>query len=63
MKEVFSKSFWQGVKKTFDESREGPAPADNGASSTPDSPAIRSSGPPGAKPPEMASEEASLDEE
>lgn len=24
MKEVFSKSFWEGVKKTFDEAREGP---------------------------------------
>jgi hypothetical protein len=28
MKEVFSKSFWEGVKKTFDEAREGPPPGD-----------------------------------
>jgi hypothetical protein len=27
MKEVFTKSFWEGVKKTFDEAREGPPPA------------------------------------
>jgi hypothetical protein len=24
MKEVFTKSFWEGVKKTFDEARKGP---------------------------------------
>jgi len=29
MKEVFTKSFWEGVKKTFDEAREGPPPADS----------------------------------
>jgi hypothetical protein len=34
MKEVFTKSFWEGVKKTFDEAREGPPPAEN-ASQTP----------------------------
>ena len=34
MKEVFTKSFWKGVKKTFDEAREGPPPA-NTASQTP----------------------------
>jgi len=27
MKEVFTKSFWEGVKKTFDEAPEGPPPA------------------------------------
>jgi len=27
MKEVFTKTFWEGVKKTFDEAREGPPPA------------------------------------
>jgi hypothetical protein len=27
MKEVFTKSFWQGVKKTFDQAREDPAPS------------------------------------
>jgi hypothetical protein len=27
MKEVFTKSFWQGVKKTFEEALEGPPPA------------------------------------
>jgi len=26
MKEVFTKSFWEGVKKTFDEAHEGPPP-------------------------------------
>jgi hypothetical protein len=34
MKEVFTKSFWQAVKKTFDEAREGP-PLANTASQTP----------------------------
>jgi hypothetical protein len=29
MKEVFTKSFWEGVKKTFDEAREGATPEDN----------------------------------
>jgi hypothetical protein len=28
MKEVFTKSFWESVKKTFHEAREGPPPAD-----------------------------------
>ncbi|HTW65117.1 MAG TPA: hypothetical protein VME17_10900 [Bryobacteraceae bacterium] len=36
MKEVFTKSFWQGVKKTFDQALEDPPPAEDGpgASST-----------------------------
>jgi hypothetical protein len=34
MKEVLTKSFWQRVKKTFDEAREGP-PLANTASQTP----------------------------
>ena len=34
MKEVFTKTFWVAVKKTFDEAREGPPPA-NTASQTP----------------------------
>ncbi len=29
MKEVFTKSFWEGVKKTFHEALEGPPSADN----------------------------------
>jgi hypothetical protein len=29
MKEVFTKSFWQGVRKTFDQAREDPPPAEN----------------------------------
>jgi len=29
MKEVFTKSFWEGVKKTFHEALEGPPPVDN----------------------------------
>ena len=28
MKEVFTKSFWQGVKKTFDEALEDPRPTE-----------------------------------
>jgi hypothetical protein len=28
MKEVLTKSFWEGVKKTFDEALEGPPPAE-----------------------------------
>lgn len=34
MKEVFTKGFWQGVKKTFDQALDDPAPADS-ASQTP----------------------------
>ena len=51
MKEVFTKSFWEGVKKTFDEARDGPSPVDEvvkipdevdpGAPSTSESPATR----------------------
>ena len=26
MKEVFTTTFWKGVKKTFEEARDGPAP-------------------------------------
>jgi hypothetical protein len=29
MKELFTKSFWECVKKTFHEGLEGPPPADN----------------------------------
>jgi hypothetical protein len=29
MKEVFTKSFWEGVKKTFHEALEGPPSADS----------------------------------
>jgi len=29
MKKVFTKSFWQGVKKTFHEALKHPPPADN----------------------------------
>jgi hypothetical protein len=34
MKEVLTKSFWEGVKKTFDEALEGPPPLDS--SNTPE---------------------------
>jgi hypothetical protein len=30
MKEVFTKRFWQGVKKTYSEALEGPPPEDGG---------------------------------
>jgi hypothetical protein len=52
MKEVFTKSFWKGVKKTFEEAREGQPPADKisetpaegdpSASSTSDTPSTPS---------------------
>ena len=52
MKEVFTKRFWGGVKKIFDEAREGPPPAntalqikaegDLSASSTPQTPSLPS---------------------
>jgi hypothetical protein len=29
MKELFTKGFWEGVKKTFQEALEGPPPTDN----------------------------------
>ena len=29
MKEVFTKSFWQGVKKTYDEALQGPPPEES----------------------------------
>ena len=45
MKELFTKSFWEDVKKTFHEALEGPPPAGqvvqtptDGASETPSSP-------------------------
>jgi hypothetical protein len=51
MKEVFTKSFWDGVKKNFDEARDGPPPVDEAvkipvevdrsATSTSESPATR----------------------
>ena len=54
MKEVFTKSFWEGVKKTFDEAREDPPPAntpsqtlterDQQTSSTPEHDELKSSG-------------------
>jgi hypothetical protein len=54
MKEVFTKGFWKGVKKTFDEAREGAPSEDNaapspGASSTPELPATGSAEPPSKK--------------
>ena len=52
MKEVFTKRFWEGVKKTFDEAREAQPPADTAlqtkakgdlsASSTPETPSLPS---------------------
>ena len=48
MKEVLTKSFWQGVKKTFEDALEGPPPEDKASQapaagnyetpSTPDAP-------------------------
>jgi hypothetical protein len=34
--EVFTKSFWKGVKKTFDQAREDPPPAENAAQTPPE---------------------------
>jgi hypothetical protein len=45
MKEVFTKRFWEAVKKTFDEAREGPPPA-NTASQTPAEGDLRASSTP-----------------
>jgi hypothetical protein len=57
MKEVFTKSFWEGVKKTFNEAREGAALGDNAVHSpdgepslTTESPAARSVDPASTKP-------------
>jgi ribosomal protein L12E/L44/L45/RPP1/RPP2 len=48
MKEVLTKRFWQGVKKTFDEALENPAPKDAAAPpSTADAP--KASSPPAAQ--------------
>jgi len=47
MKEVLTKNFWQGVKKTFDEALKSPAPKDAAAPpSTADAP--KASSPPAA---------------
>jgi len=35
MKEVFTKSFWQGVKKTFDQARKDPPPPADSVLPTP----------------------------
>jgi hypothetical protein len=55
MMEVFTKSFWEGAKRSFHEALEGPPPADNAlqtpaevdlsasrASETPSSPSVSS---------------------
>jgi hypothetical protein len=41
MKEVLTKSFWQGVKKTFHDALEDPSPTEN-ASETPADPSASS---------------------
>jgi len=46
MKEVFTKSFWEGVKKTFDEARDDPPAAPTPATPLEDAPPIRSEAPP-----------------
>jgi hypothetical protein len=42
MKELLTKSFWQGIKKTYDEALKGPPPEEKtiepAAGATPDSP-------------------------
>jgi hypothetical protein len=37
MKEVLTKGFWRGVKKTFYEALEGPPPEDSASQSPPES--------------------------
>ena len=53
MKEVLTRRFWKGVKKTFDEAREGPPPkAGDGevpAESKPDAAPPKSAPPPDEK--------------
>ena len=57
MKEVFTKSFWEGVKNTFDEAREG-RPLDN-TSKTPAEGAVGASTTPEALPATTVSSEQS----
>ena len=58
MKEVFTKSFWEGVKKTFDEVLKGPPPA-NTTLQTPAEGDLRASSTSEAPPPPSGSSERS----
>ena len=49
MKEVFTKRFWEGVKKTFDEAREEPPAVPALPTPVEDAPPIRSEAPPPVK--------------
>jgi len=55
MKEVFTKSFWEGVRKTFDEASEGPPPGDN-TLQTKAKDDLRASSMPETPPPSVSSE-------
>lgn len=50
MKEVFTKSFWEGVKKTFEEAQQDSPPAKKMTETPPEgNPATRSAEPPPVK--------------
>jgi hypothetical protein len=54
MTEVFTKRFWEGVKKTFEEAREGPVPTETALETKADGNV--SSGSEALSPPSVASE-------
>jgi len=57
MKEVFTKSFWEGVKKTFDEALEGPPPANTAVQTKAEGDLRASSTPETPLPPSVSSEQ------
>jgi hypothetical protein len=51
MNEIFTKSFWKGVKKTFDDAREGRTTEENTAETPPKPDSQKPSAAPEAPPP------------
>jgi hypothetical protein len=56
MKEVFTKSFWEGVKKTFHEAQQDPPLADNASQTPADGDQSASSTSETTSPPSVSSE-------
>jgi hypothetical protein len=56
MKEVFTKSFWEGVKKTFDEAQQETPAADNASKTQAEANQSAASTSEPAKPPSVSSE-------
>ncbi len=56
MKEVFTKSFWKDVKKTFEEAQEDPPPAPKAIEAPAESSLSRSSKPETTSPPPASSD-------